>query len=234
MGYAKGSKSYRCLDLDSNVIVESRDVDFFENKFRHHSISTNEFVTQIPQDVSGPDLNSNNKRNMAESSSAPKRSGRARKEKSFDYDFINSQAIIFLVEGDNENHVINKIPIILNVEDAPKTYKEAITSRNYEFWKEAIDDEINSLISNGTWELSDLPLGSKAIGCRWVFRIKYHTNGSIQTFKAGLVIQGFSQRQGVDYFDTYAPVARITSIRVLFALASIYNLPIHQMDVKTA
>ncbi|GKA90633.1 zinc finger, CCHC-type containing protein [Tanacetum coccineum] len=179
-----------CLlqDLDSNVIVESRDVDFFENKFRHDSTSTNEIVTQIPQDISGPNLNSNNKRNMAESSSAPRRSERARKERNLDPDFIDSQAIIFLVEGDNENNVINKIPVLLNVEDAPKTYKEAITSRNSAFWKEAI------------------------MMMKW---IPY-------------------QRQGVDYFDTYAPVARITSIRVLFALASIYNLPIHQMDVKTA
>nr|GEY64553.1 zinc finger, CCHC-type [Tanacetum cinerariifolium] len=95
---------------------------------------------------------------------------------------------------------------LLNLEDVPKTYKEAITSRNSAFWKEAIDDEMDSLVSNNTWELSDLPPGSKAIGCRWVFRIKYHTDGSIKTFKA----------------------------RVLFALASIYNLPIHQMDVRTA
>ncbi|GJT69582.1 zinc finger, CCHC-type containing protein [Tanacetum coccineum] len=201
--YAKDSKSYRCLDLDSNVIVESRDVDFFENKFCHDSTSTNEIVTQIPQDISGPDLNSNNKRNMAESSSAPRRSERARKERNLDSDFIDSQAIIFLVEGDNENNVVNKIPVLLNVEDAPKTYQEAITSRNSAFWKKAIDDEMDSLVSNNTWELLDLP-------------------------------PGFSQRQGVDYFDTYTPVARITSIRVLFASASIYNLPIHQMDVKTA
>ncbi|GJT64928.1 zinc finger, CCHC-type containing protein [Tanacetum coccineum] len=233
VGYAKDSKSYRCLDSDSNVIVESRDVDFFENKFRHDSTSTYEIVTQIPQDISGPNLNSNNKRNMAESSSAPRRSERARKERNLDPDFIDSQAIIILVEGNNENNVINKIPVLLNVKDAPKTYKEAITSRNFAFWKEAIDNEMDSLVSNNTWELSDLPPGSKAIGCRWVFKIKYHTDGSIQTFKARLVIQGFSQRRGVDYFDTYAPIARITSIRVLFALASIYNLPIHQMDVKT-
>ncbi|GKE80893.1 zinc finger, CCHC-type containing protein, partial [Tanacetum coccineum] len=92
---------------------------------------------------------------------------------------------------------------------------------------------MDSLVSNNTWELSDLPFGSKAIRCRWVFRIKYHTDGSIQTFKARLVIQGFSQRKGADYFDTYAPLARITLIRVLFALALIYNLPIHQMDAET-
>ncbi|GKA38068.1 retrovirus-related pol polyprotein from transposon TNT 1-94 [Tanacetum coccineum] len=198
-----GFKLCKSRDLDSNVIVESRDVDFFENKFRHDSTSTNEIVTQIPQDISSPYLNYFNKRNMAESSSAPRRSERARKERNLDPDFIDSQAIIFLVEGDNENN-------------------------------EAIDDEMDSIVSNNTWKLLDLPPGSKAIGCRWVFRIKYHTDGSIQTFKPRLVIQGFSQRRGVDYFDTYAPVARITSIMVLFALALIYNLPIHQMDVKTA
>ncbi|GKA75979.1 zinc finger, CCHC-type containing protein, partial [Tanacetum coccineum] len=72
-------------------------------------------------------------------------------------------AIIFLVKCDNENTVINKIPVLLNVEDAPKTYKEAITSRNSAFWNEAIDDEINSLISNNTWKLSNLPPGSRFI-----------------------------------------------------------------------
>ncbi|GKC81609.1 zinc finger, CCHC-type containing protein [Tanacetum coccineum] len=219
--------------LDSNVIVESRDVNFFDNKFRHDSTSIFEIVTQIPQDISSPDLNSSNNRNMAAASSAPKRSKSARKERNLDPDFIDSQAIIFLVKGDNDNNVVNKVPVLLNVEDVPKIYKEGIISRNYAFWKEAIDDEMESLVSNNTWELSDLPPGTKAIGCRWVFRIKYHTDGSIQTFKPRLVIQGFSQRQRVDYFDTYALVARITSIRVLFALALIYNLPIHQMDVKT-
>ena len=63
---------------------------------------------------------------------------------------------------------------------------------------------------------------------------KYNTNGSIQTFKARIVAKGFKQREGVDYFDTYAPVARIISIRVLLALASIYKFIVHQMDVKTA
>nr|GEX69518.1 retrotransposon protein, putative, Ty1-copia subclass [Tanacetum cinerariifolium] len=123
---------------------------------------------------------------MAESFSAPKRSERDRKERNSDLDFFDSQAIIFLVQGDNENNVINNIPILLNVDDASKTYKEAITSRNSAFWKEATDDEIDSLVSNNTWDLSDLPPGSEAIGCRWVYRIKYHTDRFIQNFKARL------------------------------------------------
>nr|GEX40521.1 zinc finger, CCHC-type [Tanacetum cinerariifolium] len=135
--------------------------------------------------------------NMAESSSAPRRIEKARNERNLDLNFIDSQAIIFLVEGDNENNVFKKIPVLLNVEDAPKTYKEAITFRNSAFWKEAIDDEIDSLLSNNTWELLDLPTGSKAIGCRWVFRIKYHTDGSIQTFKARCIYYKFTKDYGV-------------------------------------
>ena len=78
----------------------------------------------------------------------------------------------------------------------------------------------------------DLPPGSKPIGCKWVFRRIYNSDGSIQIFKARLVAKGFRQKEGIDYFDTYAHVARIASICVLIALASIYNLYVHQMDVK--
>ena len=149
-----------------------------------------------------------------------------------DSDFISSQAIVFLVEG-SRDEILNKIPIVMHLEEDPKTYSNAMTSRDSSFWKEAINDEMDSLLSNGTWVLVDLPPSCKPFGCKWVFRIKYNTDGSLQTFKARLVVKGFRQKEGVDYFDTYALVARITSIRVLFALASIHDLYIHQMDVKT-
>ena len=122
---------------------------------------------------------------------------------------------------------------MFNIEDDPKTFEEAMASRDSIFWKEAVNDEMDSILSNNTWVLVDLPTGSKQIGCKWVFRRKYNTNGLIQTFKARLVAKGFKQREGVDYFDTYAPVIRTTSVHVLLALASIYKLIIHQMDVKT-
>uniref|UniRef100_A0A2N9H5D4 Reverse transcriptase Ty1/copia-type domain-containing protein n=1 Tax=Fagus sylvatica TaxID=28930 RepID=A0A2N9H5D4_FAGSY len=109
-----------------------------------------------------------------------------------------------------------------------------MASRDAAFWREAVNDEMDSILSNNTWVLVDLPPGSNTIGCKWIFRRKYRTDGTIQTFKARLVAKRFRQREGIDYFDTYAPVARITSIRVLIALASIYKLVVHQMDVKTA
>jgi hypothetical protein len=137
------------------------------------------------------------------------------------------------LEG-NREIVLDKIPILLNIEEDPKTYEETMASRDAAFWKEAINDEMDSILSNNTWILVDLPHGSKPIGCKWVFRRKYNTDGSLQTFKSRLVVKGFKQKEGIDYFDTYASVARITSIRVLMALASIFDLYVHQMDVKTA
>ncbi|XP_019240065.1 PREDICTED: uncharacterized protein LOC109220059 [Nicotiana attenuata] len=101
-------------------------------------------------------------------------------------------------------NVCNQIPIVLNVEEDPKTFQEAMSSGDAAFWNEAVDDEMDSIISNNTWVLVDLPLGSKAIGCKWVFRRKYNTDGFVQTFKARLVAKGFTQKEGIDYFDTYA------------------------------
>nr|GEU94285.1 zinc finger, CCHC-type [Tanacetum cinerariifolium] len=96
-------------------------------------------------------------------------------------------------------------------------------------WKEVINDEMDSIMGNNTWVLIDLPLG-----CKWIFKRKLKVDGTVKKFKARLVIQGFKQKSGLDYFDTYAPVARISTIRLLIVMASIHNLIIHQMDVKTA
>uniref|UniRef100_A0A2N9GCP6 Uncharacterized protein n=1 Tax=Fagus sylvatica TaxID=28930 RepID=A0A2N9GCP6_FAGSY len=141
---------------------------------------------------------------------------------------------LILSKCGNREKVLSKLPFVGNVEEDPNTYSEAMASRDATFWREAVNDEMNSILSNNTWVLVDLPPSSNTIGCKWVFRRKYRTDGTIQTFKTRLVAKGFRQREGIYYFDTYAPVARITSIRVLIALASIYKLVVHQMDVKTA
>ena len=80
---------------------------------------------------------------------------------------------------------------------------------------------------NHTWELVDLPPGAKTIGCKWIFKRKLKQDGSIEKYKACLVAKGFKQRKNVDYFDTFFPMTRIASIRVLITLSSVYNLVIH-------
>ena len=101
-------------------------------------------------------------------------------------------------------------------------------------WKEAVNNEIESIMQNHTWELVDLPPGCKPLGYKWIFKRKMKADGSIDKYKARLVVKGYRQKEGLDYFDTYSPVTRITSIRMLISIAALFNLEIHQMDVKTA
>ena len=78
----------------------------------------------------------------------------------------------------------------------------------------------------------DLQPGCKPLGYKWIFKKKLKVDGSIDKYKARLVVKGYKKREGVDYFDTYSPVTRITSIRMLVAIAALHNLEIHQMDVN--
>ncbi|GKC53064.1 zinc finger, CCHC-type containing protein [Tanacetum coccineum] len=91
---------------------------------------------------------------------------------------------------------------------------------------------MDSILGNNTWVLANLPLGCKPLGCKWIFKIKLKVDGTIKKFKARLVIQSFRHKSWIDSFDTYSLVARISTIRLLIAMASIHSLVIHQMDVK--
>ena len=119
------------------------------------------------------------------------------------------------------------------VGNEPLSFSEAISALDAKQWDKAIRTKIDSIKKNNTWTLVDLPKGEKPIGCKWIFKKIYHSDGSIEKYKARLVAKGFSQKPNIDYFDTFAPVTRISSIRVLLALASIQRLVTHQMDVKT-
>ena len=227
LGYAEHSKAYRFLVtepnsfVEINTIVESRDAIFYENRFSTipKSIDSQENDKQIEI---GQKRDANNEQNHL------RRSKRIRTIKSFGPDFI-----VYLVEGTRDSQS-KQTMITSTIESDPLTYEEAMKSQDAAFWKEAINDEMDSIVGNKTWKLVDLPPGSNPIGCKWIFKKKKKVDGTIERFKARLVAKGFTQKEGLDYFDTYAPVARIATIRVLIALASIYQFEIHQMDVKTA
>ena len=118
--------------------------------------------------------------------------------------------------------------------EEPTTYKEALQCPDASKWKVAIQAEYDALMENGTWRLAKLPKGRKAIACKWVFKIKRQADGSIERYKARLCAKGFSQVEGVDYNETFAPVAKLTSLRAILTMAAIQDLELQHMDVKSA
>ena len=113
----------------------------------------------------------------------------------------------------------------------PKSFKEAVLQK---VWKDSMGTEIVALELNKTWDMVELPPGKRAIGCQWVYRIKYKADEIILRHKSRLVALGNKQVAGVDYKDTFAPVIKISSVRTFLEVASVRRWELHQMDVHNA
>ncbi|KAL5733172.1 hypothetical protein ACOSP7_032514 [Xanthoceras sorbifolium] len=111
----------------------------------------------------------------------------------------------------------------------PHTYREALTDP---LWQQAMNEELDALHKNHTWDIVDLPPGQSVVGCRWVYKIKTKADGSIERYEARLIARGFTQEYGIDYEETFAPVARLTSVRCLIDMAIVRRWPLYQMNVK--
>jgi hypothetical protein len=195
--------------------MESRDATFFENIFPMRDETSSSRKESVEKDDSTKSIELNEPTFIEhlekDNDEAPRRSKRQRTEKSFGDDFI-----IYLVD------------------DTPKTIAEAYSSPDADYWKEAVRSEMDSIMSIGTWEVVERPYGCKPVGCKWVLKKKLRPDGTIGKYKARLVAKDYTQKEGEDLFDTYSPVARLTTIRVLLSLAASDGLLVHQMDVKTA
>ena len=122
--------------------------------------------------------------------------------------------------------VNSKIPI-------PTTYEQAIQDPEYgALWKKAIEEELNSLISNGTWKEEVAPSGINLVGTKWVFTVKYNADGTFELFKARLVARGFTQQYGVDYTETFAPTVQMATMRAFLSIVAAEDLHCWQFDIK--
>ncbi|KAK2976864.1 hypothetical protein RJ640_009315 [Escallonia rubra] len=119
----------------------------------------------------------------------------------------------------------------INADHEPTTFSEAMKDKR---WREAMQREIQALENYETWEIEDLPLGKKNLGCKWVYKIKYNSDGTVERNKALLVIFGNHEIEGIDYTDTFAPVAKMVTVRAFLAVAASKKWELHKMDVHNA
>ena len=190
IGYAHNSSTYRFLihkseifDMHANTIIKSRNASFFENVFPYKSTQESNSSKRTHDTTVGGSQGQ-------QDDDEPRCSKRTRTSKSFDPDFLT-----YLLE------------------DEPQSFKEAMSSPEAPYWKEAINDIVESILQNHMWELVDLPPGSKPLEYKWIVKKKMKAYGSIDKYKAKLVIKGYKQKEGLDYFDTYSRVTRISFIR---------------------
>jgi hypothetical protein len=113
----------------------------------------------------------------------------------------------------------------------PSCFEDAI---GHALWDKAMDEEMVALDANRTWELVPLPEGKKAIGCKWVYKVKHNSDGNISKYKARLVAKGYAQTHGIDYEETFAPVVKMATVRAVIVVAASRGWLLHQMDVKNA
>ncbi|PSC67594.1 Retrovirus-related Pol poly from transposon TNT 1-94 [Micractinium conductrix] len=207
IGYAANRKGYKIL-LNSGAIITSRDVTFDESKPPKPTSPTSHKPPSQPE-TSQPE---------------PRRQvrGAARRPAS------EWQDDAYRITG-RSNVAANAA-----IANEPTTMKEALSGPDAAAWQLAMDDEMASLIANDTWTLCEPPHGTKPIPAKWVYKIKRDSNGNIERYKARLVVQGFRQREGIDYDEVFAPVSKYSTLRTVLSTAAAQDLDLHQLDIKTA
>lgn len=244
LGNESGTKAYRLYDPESNSILVSRDVVFEEGKTWKWS-EVQKMATKANQqrtftvvggltetDQTGENLQNTNLDQEGSVLTPQSQSSVGNSESESIGDNSEPRRFRTITDLYNDTEVTDlDDELLLMGVDEPRNYKQATTERN---WREAMQQEINSIEQNDTWKLTELPAGSKVIGLKWVYKIKRDANGEIIKYKARLVAKGYVQEKGVDFDEIFAPVTRIETVRLLLALAAKHGWEVHHLDVKTA
>ena len=116
----------------------------------------------------------------------------------------------------------------------PYTINQALSSSDKAKWLAAVNSELDSIQENDVWTVVERPKNKSVIGTRWVFKIKRNAKNEPERYKARLVAKGYNQEHEIDYFETFAPVVKVQTLRIIFAIAAHRNLHVHQIDIATA
>ncbi|KAL2938151.1 Retrovirus-related Pol polyprotein from transposon TNT 1-94 [Bienertia sinuspersici] len=221
----------KCVEEPENLSRTETDInEENESNVQVHSpsVSTDEIEYEVEQEVSEDD----NSQSVQE-----RRSSRESKPPSWMKDYYIGNAVGATAKPQKLNSVVVAdttetyacFSTACTKITEPQSFREAITQK---VWVDAMNEELSALEMNNTWDIVSLPQGKHAIGCKWVYRIKYNSDGSVERHKARLVVLGNKQKYGEDYDETFAPVAKMTTVRSLLAVASIQGWIVEQMDVK--
>ncbi|KAJ0509687.1 putative RNA-directed DNA polymerase [Helianthus annuus] len=172
--------------------------------------------------------------NLSERQSVRKSSRKVSFPKRFD-EFVVEGKVKYGIEKvvNYSNLSVDNLCLIssLNKSVEPSSYTEAIKDPR---WIEAMNKEMEALNRNNTWVVVDLPKGRKPIGCKWVYKIKYKANGEVERYKARLVAKGFNQKEGIDFGETFSPVVKMVTVRIILKLAVNNGWPLYQLDINNA
>ncbi|KAJ4801076.1 hypothetical protein LUZ62_052322 [Rhynchospora pubera] len=251
LGYSPVYKGYKCLHIPTGRIYISRHVKFDDSDlpFTYLHTTTNDetqpyptppqqplSVIPHPSDnttpnfsdhlISSPQITTIQQNQPSSSRNAPTTTSHSMMTRSKTQTlkpkiFPNHQ--LFTTTTSNHH------PKLASVE--PTCYTQAVKDKN---WRLAMAAELDALAHNATWELVPPPSDAHVVGSKWLFRIKYKPDGSIEKYKARLVAKGYSQLEGIDYYETFSPVVKPSTVRVVLSIAISHNWPLHQLDVNNA
>ncbi|GLU18737.1 hypothetical protein SLE2022_350210 [Rubroshorea leprosula] len=229
VGYDYRTKRYRLYDPEGGKAVISRDVDFDEEAMWDWK-SQEENYEFLPSFAEEDD--EEERQEIITPPASPSRGEISSPEGSSSEGPLRTRRLSYIHRETEEIEESNDVTLFCLFADIePINFNEAAKD---EKWRKAMDEEMNAIKKNDTWELVTLPQGHAAIGVKWVFKEKKNSKGEVERYKARLVAKGYKQQHGIDYEEVFAPVACLETIRLIISLAAQNKWKIFQMDVKSA